>query len=139
MTDFREIARKQLKIDEGVKPYPYTDTVGKLTIGVGRNLADVGLRPKEIDFLLDNDIGEAVATARHLVSSFDALSEPRKAVLVNMAFNLGYSRLSGFLRMLQAIRDGRFADAAHEMRDSDWAVQVGPRAERLAKIMEDSA
>ena len=139
MPDFRDIARAQLKIDEGVKQYPYTDSVGKLTIGCGRNLVDVGLRPREIDFLLDNDIDEAVACARHLVPTFDALSEARKAVLVNMAFNLGYARLSGFLRMLQAVRDGRFADAAHEMRDSDWAVQVGPRAERLAKIMEGSA
>ncbi|MFA6168950.1 MAG: hypothetical protein WC700_20155, partial [Gemmatimonadaceae bacterium] len=68
MPDFREIARKQLKIDEGIKPYPYTDSVGKLTIGVGRNLVDVGLRPKEIDFLLENDIDEAVACARHLIA-----------------------------------------------------------------------
>jgi hypothetical protein len=57
----------------------------------------VGLRPKEIDFMLDNDLDEAEATARTLFPTFDSLSEARKAVLVNMAFNMGLHRLAGFV------------------------------------------
>jgi lysozyme len=47
---YLDIVRAQLKVDENIKSKPYRDTVGKWTIGVGRNLDDVGLRPKEIDF-----------------------------------------------------------------------------------------
>ena len=31
------------KINEGLRSKPYVDTVGKVTIGVGRNLTDRGL------------------------------------------------------------------------------------------------
>jgi lysozyme len=47
---------EQLRRDEGVRLHPYTDTVGKLTIGVGRNLADMGISDAEATVLLQNDI-----------------------------------------------------------------------------------
>ena len=47
---------EQLRLHEGVEHKPYTDTVGKLTIGVGRNLDDRGLSDDEIDYILANDI-----------------------------------------------------------------------------------
>jgi lysozyme len=60
----------------------------------------------------------------------------RQRVLANMCFNLGISRLKGFVRMLSALRRKDFAAAAREMRSSKWAEQVGARAERLARLME---
>jgi lysozyme len=134
---YRDIARAQLKVDENIKSKPYRDTVGKWTIGVGRNLDDVGLRPKEIDFLLDNDIEEAESTARTLFPTFDSLSDARKAVLVNMSFNLGLHRLAGFVRFREAVANGQFEAASRHMLDSGWASQVGNRAVRLAKQMKD--
>jgi lysozyme len=41
---------------EGLRTKPYEDTVGVLTIGVGRNLDDVGLSHDEIYYMLKNDI-----------------------------------------------------------------------------------
>ena len=38
---------EQLMIDEGFRSKPYSDTVGKLTIGYGRNLDDVGITRNE--------------------------------------------------------------------------------------------
>jgi lysozyme len=61
---YRDIAKAQLKVDEGVRVKPYRDSLGILSIGVGRNLEDRGLRPSEVDFMLDNDLDEAEATAR---------------------------------------------------------------------------
>jgi lysozyme len=134
---YRDILRTQLKVDEGVKVKPYRDTVGKLTIGVGRNLDDVGISMAEVDALLDNDITVAEASAKTLFPTFDSLSDARKAVLVNMAFNLGQSRLSGFVRFREAVAKGQFDAAAKHMLDSGWAAQVGNRATRLAKQMKD--
>lgn len=133
---YLEICQAQLPIDEGYKPKPYKDSVGILTIGVGRNL-EKGLSADEIALLLRNDIKEADKTARAVFPAFDTLTEPRKAVLVNMAFNLGHARLAGFVNTLKAVADGRWNDAADGMLASKWAVQVGARAQRLAKVMRE--
>ena len=55
-----EILIKELTRDEGMRLMPYRDTVGKLTIGVGRNLDDVGISLDEANMLLTNGI-----TIRH--------------------------------------------------------------------------
>ncbi|HEX4373882.1 MAG TPA: hypothetical protein VHZ50_11320, partial [Puia sp.] len=48
---------KELLIkQEGIRLFPYTDTTGHLTIGVGRNLVDTGIRNDEALYMLDNDI-----------------------------------------------------------------------------------
>lgn len=133
----RDIVREQLRRDEGVKPKPYRCTAGKLTIGVGRNLDDNGLRPDEIEYLLQNDITQAEEDARSIFTTFEDLTDNRKAVLVNMAFNLGRDRLSKFRKLRKAIDALDFDTAYVEMVSSMWADQVGARATRLAKLMKD--
>ena len=134
---YLDILKAQLPIDEGVKAKPYRDSEGILTIGCGRNLEHNGLRKDEIDLMLANDIDQAEADARALFHVFDRLSENRKAVLVNMSFNLGKNRLSGFRKFITAVNTGNFEQAAVEMLDSKWAVQVGNRAKRLATMMTE--
>ena len=132
-----DIVREQLKMDEGVKAKPYHCTAGKLTIGVGRNLEDVGLSPYEINVLLENDITRSEADCKALFPSYDTLSDNRKAVLINMAFNLGKDRLSKFQMFRGAVMAKAWEQAATEMLNSQWAKQVGPRAQRLAKQMRE--
>jgi lysozyme len=123
----------QLRRDEGVRQFPYTDTVGKLTIGVGRNLTDVGLSDAEVDLLLQDDIDSVTGQLDSRLPYFQAIDPVRQGVLVNMAFNMGFAGLEGFEMMLQAFAQGRWEDAAREMLNSKWAGQVGARAERLAE------
>lgn len=125
-----------LERDEGVRAFPYTDTVGKLTIGVGRNLTDRGLTADEIRYLLQNDIAIAIDDLNRGIPWWERLDGVRRQVLVNMCFNLGWPRLHGFVRTLAAIRRGDYVAAAQGMRESLWAQQVGARAERLAQMME---
>lgn len=123
----------QLRRDEGVRQFPYVDTVGKTTIGVGRNLTDVGLSGVEIDFLLQNDIDKVTTQLQSRLPYFDALDPMRQAVLQNMCFNLGFAGLEGFPKMLAAFAQGDWDTAADEMLNSLWATQVGARATRLAQ------
>lgn len=125
--------------DEGVRAFPYTDTVGKLTIGVGRNLTDRGLRADEITFLLQNDIDEVLADVDRAFPWARHLDPVRYRVLANMCFNLGVTKLRGFSRTLAAVERGDYMAAAAGMRASRWARQVGARAERLAVMMETGA
>lgn len=114
-----------LKRHEGVRLKPYRDTVGKLTIGVGRNLDDVGLAGDEVDILLLHDIERATTTAREIVPGFDSLSAGRKNAAIDLAFNLG-NRLAEFKKFLSAVQSSDWDRAASELLDSVWAVQVGP-------------
>jgi lysozyme len=134
---YRDIAKAQLRIDEGVRQKVYKDSLGIESIGVGRNLRDKGLSMQEVDYLLENDLTDAERDARSLVVAFDKLSDERKAVLLNMALNLGRSRLASFKRLLEAVNAGAWEQAAAEMLDSLWASQVGERAQRLAKKMRE--
>lgn len=134
---YQDILHAQLRADEGVKDRPYRDSVGKLTIGVGRNLDDIGLSQDEISYLLENDIRRAELAAKDLFPTFDQLSDNRKAVLVSMAFNVGKQGLSGFAKLRAAIAAGDFTQAAVEMMNSRWSTQVGRRADRLSKLMRE--
>ena len=132
-----DIAVDQLKHDEGLRLTPYQCTAGKLTIGYGRNLEDVGITEAEAELFLQHDVSVAKRVARLTVGNdvWHSLSSTRQAVLINMAFNLGALGLSRFVKTLEAIRCGDYSVAADEMLDSAWARQVGRRAERLASIM----
>lgn len=126
---------KQLEIDEGKRPKMYLDTVGKWTAGIGRNISDRAFSEDEIQLMLSNDINLAAKDVRQLVPGFDNLDDVRQEVLVNMSFNLGYDRLSGFKKFLAAVNSSEFATASLEMLDSKWAKQVGARAVRLSNAM----
>jgi len=131
--------KDQLIRDEGVVRHAYEDSLGFTTIGVGR-LIDVrrggGLSPAEIDFLLTNDIGEKTAQVLEALPWATDLNEPRFAVLVNMAFQMGIRGLLGFSGMLAAVKDGDYKAAAEHMLDSKWEKQTPDRAHRLANQME---
>jgi len=130
----RRLLRKQLKRHEGLRLKPYLDTVGKLTVGYGRNLDDVGISRGEADFMLDNDI-EMIARELETVDEYRELDLMRKTVIANMAFNLGFRGLMGFKNMWTAIAQGNYEIAAAEMLNSKWAGQVGSRAIELAELM----
>lgn len=132
----------QLKIDlendEGRVGYAYKDTMGHLTIGVG-HLIDKrqgGSLPDHIiDALLDHDIEMAMQDLDRNTPWWRNLPEGPKRGLVNMAFNLGWPRLSRFVKMLAALKDGRWEDAKAEAIDSDWYGQVGARGARVANLL----
>jgi len=126
--------RRKLYRDNS-KAIGFEGVPGKVSIGVGRNLDDVGLSEDEIELLLQNDIARA---KQNLLKNFPwaaELAEPRLAVLVNMAFNMGIEKLSGFVRMLELVRTGDYENAKIAMLNSVWAKQVGNRATRLAEQM----
>lgn len=127
--------RLELVRDEGVRLFPYMDTAGKITIGIGRNLSDVGVSSAEVQAMWLADVDRATAGLDRALPWWRSLSEERQRVLMNMAFNLGIRRLLGFKKMLAAAKDGQFQPAASEMLDSAWSRQVGNRATRLAKVM----
>ncbi len=126
-----------LKRHEGVRLFPYTDTVGKLTIGVGRNLTDCGISGDEAEYILKNDIDRAIHDLEFHLPWHKNLSEDRQMVLVDMCFNLGVSRLLGFKKALAFMESGDYEKAGDEMFASKWAGQIGHRAVELVEMMRE--
>lgn len=126
---------EQLKRHEGVELMPYQDTVGLTTIGVGRNLEHNGIRMAEADFMLMNDVKDCMEEAKSY-EWYEGLSGARKAVIVNMLFNMGQPRFNLFVKFQAALADGNFGKASTEMLDSKWAKQVGKRAVELSIQMQ---
>jgi lysozyme len=123
-----------IELHEGRRAKPYQDTVGKWTVGVGRNLTDKGLSDSEIDYLLMNDIRECTDDLQTFLW-WDDLDEVRRNVLIDMRFNLGPSRFRGFKATLAAVAMGDYVTASDQMRKSKWYRQVKSRGERLARMM----
>ena len=125
----------ELERDEDVRLKPYRDTVGKLTIGVGRNLDDVGISRDESRILLAHDIERTAAELDAHLAWWSGLDPVRQRVLLNMAFNMGIWGLLTFKDTLAAIQAGNYVAAANGMLRSKWSGQVGDRAQRLAQMM----
>ena len=130
---------EQLRELEGVVPHAYQDHLGFWTIGVGR-LIDKrkggGLSADEIEYLLANDVRRCRAALRKELPWIDRLNEPRQAVLIGMAFQMGVSGLLEFKQTLRAVEDERWPTAAAEMMRSKWAQQTPKRAHLMARQME---
>lgn len=126
---------EQLELHEGLRLKPYKDTVGKWTIGIGRNLDDKGITQGEARMMLNNDIDEFVRKLESNIPVYNRLSDCRQNVLVNMAFNMGIGGLKTFRNMLNCLQVADYHGAAKEMLNSKWAEQVGNRALELAEQM----
>ena len=125
-----------IKKHEGLRLFPYMCSVGKLTIGYGRNIEDTGISKEEAETLLKSDVDACVLALCDKTDYYLHLNEARQAVIVNMVFNLGWSRFNQFKNMIKAIRGGDYSLASIEMLDSKWSRQVGGRAKELAAIMK---
>jgi lysozyme len=135
-TEMKKKLESLLVQEEGFKKFPYQDTTGNLTIGVGRNLSTIGISEDEAIFLLENDI---IACEREIWRAcpwYASLDNPRKMVIIDMCFNMGIQKLLEFRNMLGALESKDYISAAKEMLNSKWANQVGSRAQRLALTME---
>lgn len=139
--------QSMLERDEGREHTAYPDPLthgDPWTIGIGHTGPEVhqGLvwTDQQIDDAFAADVTNA--TTDCIVSFhpwFENLDEPRRAVLIAMAFQMGIHRLLGFVNMLAAVRDGHYATAAEHMRQSVWAHQTPKRATRMAYQMEAGA
>ena len=115
--------QERLVAHEGYKNKPYFDTKKKITIGVGRNLSDVGLSEDEIIMLLRNDIERSVNQLKPY-AWFTALDKVRQDACAEMVFNLGLKGFLGFSDAINAIALHEYKIAAAELKDSKWATQV---------------
>lgn len=125
-----------LELNEGRRSKPYVDTVGKMTIGVGRNLTDRGLSEDEINFLLDTDIQVAM-NGFNAIFGMTSFGEVREAAVIDLIFNLGLVKFSRFRRFIAAMKKGQWEKAAIELENSLWYQQVEQRGPRIVQMVKE--
>ena len=135
--------QNQLIEDEGCVYEIYLDHLGLPTFGIGHLVKDndeekgmpVGssISKERVDECFAQDTQSAIKECSKLFDDFDGLPEKIQLVVVNMMFNLGYPRLSGFKKMIKAMNEKDWPEAANQMIDSRWYNQVQNRAKRLVE------
>lgn len=130
--------KSSIREAEGFIPNAYFDSVGILTIGYGRMIDKKlggGITRQEAEILLDNDIQACIDDLSTHFSWFRKLSDARQRALIEMRFQLGMTRLLGFLHMLINMENMDFKSAANEALNSKWANQAPKRAARIAEMI----
>lgn len=130
-----EKLQESIRVHEGLSLKPYKCSEGKLTIGFGTCLDD-GITIQEAYMLLNYRIGVCQKELDRYYPDWVSHDDARQNVLIEMVYNLGMPKLSGFTKMWRAVLAQDYKTAAAEMLDSDWSKQVGERSNTLAKIME---
>jgi lysozyme len=93
------------------------------------------LSPDEIEYLLANDIERVKGELADTYFWFNGLNKARQDAMIDICFNLGLTRLRGFVKALEAMSREQFDVAADEFIDSKWAKQVGGRAVRVTEMI----
>jgi|TARA_Y100001963_G_scaffold147684_1_gene224376 lysozyme len=146
MEFFIDRLREELKTDEGCKYEIYLDHLGLPTYGIGHLVTEkdpehgmeVGTLVDEIrvNEVFEQDIQITINDCKKVYDDWDAMNEEVKLICCNMMFNLGYPRYCKFKKMIQAIKDRDYLEAAEQMRQSRWYKQVTNRADRLISRMK---
>lgn len=123
---------------EGNERYAYKDSLGKLTIGIGRcidaSVKGSGLTPEERATLLHNDIVRVrIALEAHL-PWIHTLDEVRVRALRECYFVLDLKLLE-FHTFLSELQAGSYANASAALLSSLWHHQAPKRVERIANTI----
>jgi hypothetical protein len=145
----------ELIVDEGERLTAYTDTVGLVTIGIGRELSRKGISHDESRYFFHNDVQACADVMDKDIPWWRKLAPNEQRVMINLCF-MGWGSFSQFHRFLSAmeavadIRGGSFEagnsvtpflnTAVAELQNSKWWQQVKTRGPRVvARLLGPSA
>lgn len=140
---------ERIKEYEGFSVKPYQCPAKKWTVGYGYNYEDRGFSAADITEILKNgftaefaekllkrDVEKCLKDAEAL-PFYSALNDVRRAVVVDMIYQLGIGGFKKFKKMQERLSAGDYAGAAREMVNSKWYAQSGRRSRTNVKQMEE--
>ena len=133
-----------LNYEEGYSETPYYCSAGYPTIGIGQRIGPKGAPLKLYEFTVSKSLAAVWLAEKvketladmdkylNISAAMNACNEPRQAILISMAYQMGAEGLSKFTSTLKAIANQRWHDAQSGMLASKWARQTPNRAQRHA-------
>ena len=135
----------ELIADEGEVLSIYICTAGHETCGVGHMVTEsdpehgwpVGapITKERSDELLEEDLRTVLHDCGWVFNEFDSLPEEVQLIIANMMFNLGMTSFTKFVQFIAAVETADWEEAARQMKDSRWHVQLPQRSGRLIDRM----
>ena len=139
-----EKAADLIKKHEGLRLQAYLDSYGIATIGYGHNLEARGIKRadaikmtcnvEQAETWLSQDIHVLILPLQ-MYPFWQICDDTRKAVIIDMAFNLGIASFREFKATIAALNEGKWNTAAEAMRNSMWSRQVGTSARVDIRLM----
>ena len=155
-----EEVAQMIGVNEGVRPKAYKDSLGNMSIGIGFNLEDKTNQPildalnlnreelksgkrsltdKELSSLYSYSLSRAIKDLQKFDPNIKSRPKNVQMALIDMSYNLGYSKLNTFKKMKAALEQNDYGTAADEMVDSKWYKQVKTRGPRTVALMRSAA
>ena len=136
----KESLKERIKLHEGYRLEPYTDTLGYLTGGIGHRIMpneEVPTTKEGWMKLFDKDFQSAWEFMERFCeeNNLRVISDDAKEVLCEMIYQMGFSGVSKFKNMIKALQNRNYKLASTEMLDSRWAKQTPNRAKELSDHM----
>lgn len=126
----------RVKRDENCKLTPYQDTEGIWTVGYGHNCQTKRIRQEVAELLLKHDMEDAEHELVTALPWIEKLDEPRRAVFIDMCYNMGLRGLLSFKNTLAYAATGDWEKTAAGIRASKYYRQTKDRGERNAVQIE---
>lgn len=120
--------------DEGFRGHMYRDEYGNETIGYGVNLRTTEIPPPVAQMWMQSIVADLRGGLPQWTADLDPV---RRAVLIDMAYNLGIMGVMEFKNFLAFVKAGDWANASAALLDSKAArIDAPERYARLAKMVE---
>ena len=136
----QEVAKKHIRFSEDYRENIYLDSEKYPTFGWGHLLE--GSRKFDAvrdyaEWLFEKDYHRAYMDYLRIMGEFNLahLSCPHRMVILDMCYNMNYAKVAKFKNTLRALREGRYKDAAENLKQSLWYSQTGTRAKRLVNVV----
>jgi GH24 family phage-related lysozyme (muramidase) len=150
-----------IKRHEGEVPFPYKDSKGLWTIGVGHLIGDgknlppeyaayanngaandknnnrtPALTPGQLNSLFAEDYSSHRDAAAKNTKNFDIMSSEAKAAFVDLAFNMGgnWIKAKGFNSLDKSLDNKNSEGIVASLTNSAWYKQVGNRASEIVSL-----
>lgn len=135
----KEKAKPSIRRREGYRNYVYKCSKGYNSIGYGFNVdanplpGDIRvylqkhgvILPEMAERLLDICVSSAIRACERLYPEFHTFSERRQLALLDLAYNMGETRLRKFTNTNHAINRGEWELAANGIKRSLYWTQLG--------------
>ena len=132
MPDFKALIER-IGVNEGFRSKPYQCSEGVWTIGHGLTW----LTEEESLHILTGRISQLHLKLGEKLDWYKDMPPEIQGILIEMVYQIGYSGVMKFKKMIANMIDKDWKGAATEMLDSRWAKQTPNRANRLADIVRE--
>ena len=136
-----------LNHEEGFSAKPYYCSAGYPTIGIGQRIGPKGAPLKLYEFTVSKPLAAVWLAEKvketladmdkypNIRAAMAVCNEPRQAILISMAYQIGADGLSKFTNTLKYVATQNWHAAQAGMLASKWAKQTPNRANRHATQM----